>query len=337
MPLISIVVPVYKVEPYLNRCVDSILGQSFQNFELILIDDGSPDRCGEVCDGYAVKDDRIHVIHQENGGLSAARNAGIDWAFANSDSEWITFVDSDDWIHERYLELMYRTAEKNNADVVIAGYEMTKGDKPVINQEKTGAIEYSVEDYYVNHIVNATVAWGKLYRKNCFQSLRYPVGKIHEDEYVTYKILFQQKSVYVIEQPLYAYFQNVDGIIRGKWTPRRLDSIDACEQQVAFFSEKGFLNAAKERFKSLILQLSEGRLYIDACEELSKEEKKNYKRRVNGKKTELMKKYKDFHWITLKNRGLFLLAYDTQFPPFLVIYRFLVFIKRLFGKDERKK
>ena len=108
MGRISVIVPVYKVENYLHRCVDSILGQSFADFELILVDDGSPDNCGSICDAYAVKDSRIRVIHQENGGLSAARNAGIDWVFAHSDSQWLTFIDSDDWIHGSFLQILHR-------------------------------------------------------------------------------------------------------------------------------------------------------------------------------------------------------------------------------------
>ena len=104
MPLISVIVPVYKVEEYLNRCVDSILSQTFTDFELILIDDGSPDNCGKICDEYAQKDNRVCVIHKKNGGLSSARNTGIDWAFKNSNSQYITFVDSDDLITKDYLE-----------------------------------------------------------------------------------------------------------------------------------------------------------------------------------------------------------------------------------------
>ena len=103
MPIISVIVSVYKVEPYIRQCVDSILAQTFTDFELILVDDGSPDNCGAICDEYAAQDCRVRVIHQENGGLSAARNAGIDWAFANSDSQWLAFVDSDDWVHPDYL------------------------------------------------------------------------------------------------------------------------------------------------------------------------------------------------------------------------------------------
>ena len=117
MPTISVIVPVYKVEKYIHRCVDSILNQTFSDFELILVDDGSPDNCGAICDEYAAKDSRVVVIHQENGGLSAARNAGIDWAFANSDSQWLSFIDSDDWVHPEYLQKLLDTAVNNSAEV----------------------------------------------------------------------------------------------------------------------------------------------------------------------------------------------------------------------------
>ena len=106
MPIVSIIVPVYKAESYLHRCVDSILSQTFRDFELILVDDGSPDRSGGICDQYAAKDSRVRVIHQENGGPAVARNTGIDWAFANSDSQWQMFVDSDDWIHPEMLRYL---------------------------------------------------------------------------------------------------------------------------------------------------------------------------------------------------------------------------------------
>jgi glycosyltransferase involved in cell wall biosynthesis len=112
MPAISVIVPVYKVEKYIHRCVDSILGQTFTDFELILVDDGSPDSCGAICDEYAAKDSRV-VIHQENGGLSAARNAGIEWSFDHSNSGWMTFIDSDDWVHPQYLELLHRACLEN--------------------------------------------------------------------------------------------------------------------------------------------------------------------------------------------------------------------------------
>ena len=123
MGVISIIVPVYKVEKYLKRCVDSILEQTFRDFELILVDDGSPDQCGRICETYAEKDGRIIALHRENGGLSAARNTGLDWMFANSESSYVTFIDSDDWIHPQYLETLLGTIEKNNAGVSVANFQ----------------------------------------------------------------------------------------------------------------------------------------------------------------------------------------------------------------------
>ena len=122
MAKISVIVPVYKVEQYLNRCIDSLLCQTFSDFELILVDDGSPDACPAICDSYAEKDARVHVIHQANGGLSAARNAGIEWSLQKSDSEWISFVDSDDWVHERYLESLFSAVRETGAEVACTRY-----------------------------------------------------------------------------------------------------------------------------------------------------------------------------------------------------------------------
>ena len=118
MAHISVIVPVYKVEPYLRRCVDSILTQTFTDFDLILIDDKSPDQCPHICEEYAITDSRVHVIHhKKNLGLSAARNMGIDWAFAESDSEWITFVDSDDWVHPLYLDALFNSVHNHSISV----------------------------------------------------------------------------------------------------------------------------------------------------------------------------------------------------------------------------
>ena len=240
MSIISIIVPVYKVEPYLRRCVDSILAQTFTDFELILVDDGSPDNCGAICDDYAQKDSRVHVIHQENGGLSAARNAGIDWVFANSNSEWLNFVDSDDWVHPQMLERLYRAVLEHDVKVSICGYEETDGDIRWTNEDTVTVRLWPVERYYVEQNINATVAWGKLYHRECFTDIRYPVGKIHEDEYVTYRILFAYEHVAVIDSPMYAYFMNPEGITRSEWTLKRLDATKALEEQISFFDRQKF-------------------------------------------------------------------------------------------------
>lgn len=234
MAAICVIVPVYKVEPYLHRCVDSILAQTYSDFALILVDDGSPDNCGVICDEYAAKDSRVHVIHQENGGLSAARNAGIDWAFAHSDSTWLTFVDSDDWIHPQMLEILYHTAVDNHVKVSICSFAITHGEKPEVLPDEYKVSIYTPADFY------NSVAYGKLYYKNCFQSIRYPVGRIHEDEFTTYRILFQQEKIAVTEAPLYFYYQNAQSIMRTKWSPKRLDSVIALREQTEFFKGHGF-------------------------------------------------------------------------------------------------
>ncbi len=240
MPLISVIVPVYKVEPYLSRCIDSILSQTFTDFELILIDDGSPDNCGRICDEYAKQDARVFVIHQENGGLSSARNAGIDWAFESSNSQWLTFIDSDDWIHPHYLELLHSAAITNNTDISVCEYTETSEFYDFEYFDNTSTQKLSAEDLYVNHHVTSVIACCKLYKKSCFQNIRYPLGKLHEDEFTTYKILFDTPFVSYINEILYFYYTNPNSIVRGNWSPKRLDAITAYEEQIAFFRKNGY-------------------------------------------------------------------------------------------------
>lgn len=247
VPEISIVVPVYKVEKYLHRCVDSLLNQSFTAFDLILVDDGSPDRCGQICDQYAERDKRIHVIHQHNGGLSAARNRGIDWSLSNSDSKWITFVDSDDWVHPQYLSLLYESALVCKADISVCAYKELK-DSANLEYEKVedcSTTEWKPEDFFVENHVNATVAWGKLYKKEYFKTLRYPVGKIHEDEFITYRILFRTSKIAFINTQLYYYYMNDNGIMKTESNNKRSDVLEALGQQIEYF-EKNHFNRAKK-------------------------------------------------------------------------------------------
>ena len=238
MPLISVIVPVYKVEPYLHRCVDSILAQTFTDFELILVDDGSPDNCGAICDEYAAKDGRVRVIHQKNGGLSAARNAGIDWAFANSDSQWLTFIDSDDWVHPCFLEYLYRAVEENQVSVSACGF------KRVEEYEAMESAEYSTrvmewDKFYLQDPVIGAVATCKLYQKELFSETRYPSGKLHEDEFVTYRLLYKAGGVAWMALPLYLYYQNPESIMKGQFSLKRLNGIQALGEQCAFARKIG--------------------------------------------------------------------------------------------------
>lgn len=248
MGVISIIVPVYKVEKYLKRCVDSILEQTFRDFELILVDDGSPDQCGRICETYAEKDGRIIVLHRKNGGLSAARNTGLDWMFANSESSYVTFIDSDDWIHPLYLETLLGVIEKNNTGVSVAGFQrMDEYQADTIDklyrfpEEVMGA-----EDFFLNHEWNFNYAWGKLYRREYFRHVRYPVGKNFEDTFTTYKVLFAGKTVAFIDFPLYYYFYNTEGISHSLWNPSELVVMEGIREQIRFYKENGFSRALEK-------------------------------------------------------------------------------------------
>ena len=235
MPKISVIVAVYKMPEFLPRCIDGILGQTFRDLELILVDDGSPDHCGEICDRYAAADSRVHVIHKENAGVCVARNTGLDWVYANSDSEWIFFHDNDDWIHPETLERLYNAALEQNTRISICGYEMTEGKDPELLPEQLIPMAWTPKDFYLQHFVNATVCWGKLYHKTVFEGKRYPPGKYIEDEFLTYLLLFAQERISVISAPLYAYYINRAGISKKAWIPKRLDAWEAYDQQLAYF------------------------------------------------------------------------------------------------------
>ena len=239
MAQISVIVAVYKMPEYLPRCVEGILNQTFRDLELILVDDGSPDNCGEICDDYARKDSRVRVIHKENEGVCVARNTGLDWVYANSDSRWIFFHDNDDWIHPETLERMLRAAQEINADICICGYQETGGEDPQIPAEALTPEVWTPKDFFIQRHVNATVCWGKLYSRKVFEGKRYPPGKYIEDEYLTYRLLFSCERLAVIPAPLYAYFVNPAGISKKAWVPKRLDAWEAFEQQLVFFREMG--------------------------------------------------------------------------------------------------
>ena len=193
MSKISVIIPIYQVEAYIDRCINSVLEQSCTSFDLILIDDGSPDNCGKICDKYAKKDSRIVVIHQSNQGLSMARNAGIEWALKNSDSEWITFIDSDDWIHKDYLKVLYETVLNYDVDLSICNCIKTSDFDVEYKEPQQKVTIFTPEDFWCFRQYGG--AWAKLYKKEHFRNMRYPKGVLYEDIFVTYRLLFMQTKV----------------------------------------------------------------------------------------------------------------------------------------------
>ena len=236
---ISIITPVYKVEKYLRRCVDSVLKQSFSDFELILVDDGSPDQSGAICDQYASEDNRVRVIHQKNGGAAVARNTGLDAA----SGKWIAFIDSDDWVHPDYLRVLHETAEQKHADLVTCRYETTSGVSavgdaavsPIVSSEDR-------EEYWLGDRTGAVVPWGKLYRSELFEGIRYPVGRTAEDEFVTYKLIFGCNCLVVIENVMYRYFINEQSVSHRNYLDRLSDVLEAFREHEAFFRKSPWEN-----------------------------------------------------------------------------------------------
>ena len=243
-PLISIIVPVYNVEKYIERCIKSILNQSFTNFELILVDDGSPDKCGEICDEYKNKDKRIKVIHKKNGGLSDARNAGIEIA----KGEYIAFVDSDDFINKYMYEILYRNAKKLDADISICNFKMVCKNDKIDENILISSADVKVYDrnealnkLYGNENVQFIIACNKIYKKELFLNIRYEYGKCHEDEFIIHKLIYKSNKIVSCSEKLYYYFENDASIMRRKFNVNRVDVIEAMEKRMSFFREKALI------------------------------------------------------------------------------------------------
>lgn len=236
--LVSVIVPVYKVEEYLKECVDSIINQTYKNIEIILIDDGSPDNCGKICDEYVKKDSRIKVIHKENGGLSSARNAGLDVA----KGEYIAFVDSDDWLMPTYVYDMLKIAMKYNKEIVQCGHAKNVDDlylKKELSKDKELSFFEKNEAIYNLNVKNHgeyIVVWNKLYRKELFENIRFPVNRINEDTFVTYKLFWNCKGeIAFTRKKLYYYRQREGSIMNNKFNIRRYDALDGYQEQFEFF------------------------------------------------------------------------------------------------------
>ena len=307
--LISVIIPAYNVETYIDRCIQSILNQNYFIYELILIDDGSPDDCGTKCDKYAQLYSQITVIHQCNCGLSGARNAGIEFALSCSDSKWVTFVDSDDFVHEEYLKKLHEGVVNNNVDICCANYLEFSAESQILPVIKDyGSIVANVEDAYTNCSINTISAWGKLYNKKLFETTRFPLGRIHEDRFTTYQLLFKCNQLAIITDPLYYYFYNTSGITKSQWSPNRLDDLDAVKEQISFFSTHCFEHA-------LVCTLND--YFWLLCKNISILKSlpmyKNYYKILRKELREAIRKYKKQTDLSIdKNRYIYTSAY-----PFL--------------------
>lgn len=260
--LISIIVPVYKVEQYLPKCIDSLLVQTYDHFEVLLIDDGSPDNCPEICDRYAAQDARVRVFHKQNGGQSSARNLGLD----HSRGEYIAFVDSDDYVSPFYLERLYQRITADKTDFAVCGYqevEQSVHDHPktitrddgVVGQEN--AWYWETEGFYML----AVALWNKLFKAELWKELRLVDGKYAEDSFAFTYYMKHAKTVSIISEPLYFYVQRGDSNVHD-YSVKNLDSVEARLERAAYHLASG----RDELARTLIMQISHQMYY--ACERL---------------------------------------------------------------------
>lgn len=281
-PLISIIVPVYNVARYLNRCIDSLINQEYENIQIVLVDDGSTDGSSQICDEYKEKDGRITVIHQPYAGVSDARNKGIK----ASEGEYILFLDSDDEAMPNYASKLYETLISNDLDIaqcclirVKNGEYVNKGEVKEGVQIFNG-IEMQMKIFERNRYFSMCLC-GKLFKKELFDGLEFPVGRINEDESLIYLLMYRAKRIGIIDDYLYLYHYNSDSITEKKYNIHRLDSFYMLREKYAFFKEKGHTDfadkTANEYFSQMSVALLNGRREADDYPAIKKKAKQLYK------------------------------------------------------------
>lgn len=279
--LVSIIIPVYNVEKYLHQCIDTVLNQTYRNIEIILVDDGSTDNCPQICDEYKELDSRIRVIHKKNGGLSDARNAGLNIA----KGKYVCFFDSDDVVSYRIIEDLYRACAKNNSDMAVCYYQKfreryqdkanTKSNYEVITGQDVIKAIYKGQGEKI-----AFVAWNKIYKRDLFDKykIRYPFRKQHEDIYTTYKLLYYSKRVSVVAKELYFYRVRSGSIMNSTFSEKRLDAIEARLEVIEFYGNHDEVQlqkmAVNDYFGSAI------KIYQDAKKADNKKKRRIIKRHI---------------------------------------------------------
>lgn len=325
MSLITVIVPIYNVEKCLKRCIDSILVQTCDDFDLILIDDGSVDNSSKICDEYAIFCEKIHVIHKKNEGVSAARNTGIEWALKYSESKWVTFVDSDDWIHPYYLQFLLESVLETNMKISICNFlNVNKYEKSSFDFKLHYQIE-KPENLFVNLTENSTVIWGKLYEKTLFSEIRFPLGKLHEDVFVTHRILFAEENIVFVDIPLYYYFYSNPQSITNMFSIKKLqNAVEGQQIRLDYFKENGFFKAYECEKNSIVYITNE----IKALQVGIIEKDKKYQSLLRKKLRKAIKnnkiKLNEHIWI-----------YELAYPTLMRIYWIMVAILRRFGIKDR--
>ena len=309
MSLISIIVPVYKVETYLDRCVASVANQTHEDIEIILVDDGSPDNCPVMCDAWAEKDRRIKVIHKENGGLSDARNAGM----AAAAGEYIAFVDSDDWIAPEMLERLLNAIQEDKSDIAACTVEMVwEDDTPnrLLTVQKNCVLNrLEAQEALLKESLLKQPVWYKLYRAALIQVIPFEVGKYHEDVFWSYQAVGSAERVSIIDYVGYYYTQRSGSIMGEQYSLKRLDAMEAIEQRYRYIAEH-FPELEKEARLSVISNcIYHGQMALKYLQSKEQKEVFRYLNEVKGRYTIRQYEYSELKmthrlWLSIANVSL---------------------------------
>lgn len=295
MPLISVLIPVYNVDQYLERCIKSVITQTYRNIEIILVDDGSTDNSGIICDAYAEIDNRIRVIHKKNGGLSDARNIGLE----NAKGKYISFIDSDDYVHSLFIEIMLKNMLDYHTDIIICGYK--KGTLDIFPKERIKQNECKIYDskemlkqWHSNYKHIETVAWNKLYLRELFinEDIRYPKGVNNEDVQTTHLLVAASKKIGIIDTQLYYYFQRAGSIMHAEISEKSIkDNLLAQNNRLEYFKCNGYCKA----YERLLIKRQKYYMLIYCL---------IHENALKDIKTSLLKEYKEQYQIVLKLQQL---------------------------------
>lgn len=310
MAEVSIIVPVYQVEKYIRQCIDSILAQTFTDFELILVDDGSTDQSGIICDEYAKQDKRIQVIHKENSGASDTRNRGIDSANGN----YLMFIDSDDYILPNMLECLYKNIINVRADISACNFLYffeNKRDKDFSTDFKSELLSGKDIFYFKKNERNFgywTVVWNKLYKKEVFENIRFRTGKYYEDEFLANDIYQKDIKILTIPECLYYYRQHDNNTMKNKNIIRSFDIIEAFQERINIYLKNS--KYANEAFKVFIYSLE----HLQESKELiSNNDEKRCFIKVEKKTKDIIKKLKKSQLSTIKKLSLIFIEMNPCF------------------------
>ena len=282
--LISVIIPIYNVEQYLPRCIDSVLAQTYENLEIFLVDDGSPDNCGRICDEYAAKDSRIKVIHKKNGGLSDARNTALDVC----SGEYISFVDSDDYVSDDHIESLYRAIDKYHTRLAVCGIiRFDESGKSSIDYAPS-SIEKCVSGEEMFETVWRPSACNKLYHKSLFAGIRYPYGKLYEDLFIYHDILAQIEQLSFTGKNSYFYYYRQNSIINREYDVRNTDFIEGLDLRINRLRELKYYDLADRQLVFMFNHTVEAYIKLKKTTDAAMKRRKNVKRICNRHFKEMM-------------------------------------------------